>query len=76
KNHHTKLFKAGGRPENVPPGTVVDTKVVHPRNYDFYMCAHNGAIGTSRPAHYNVLLDEIGFSPDDLQKLVHSLSYV
>ncbi|KAI3845014.1 hypothetical protein MKW92_027683 [Papaver armeniacum] len=76
KNHHTKLFKAGGCPENVPPGTVVDTKVVHPRNYDFYMCAHNGAIGTSRPAHYNVLLDEIGFSPDDLQKLVHSLSYV
>ncbi|KAI3969697.1 hypothetical protein MKX01_020258 [Papaver californicum] len=76
KNHHTKLFKAGGRPENFPPGTVGDTKVVHPRNYDFYMCAHNGAIGTSRPAHYNVLLDEIGFSPDDLQKLVHSLSYV
>ena len=25
-------------------GTVVDTKVVHPRNYDFYMCAHAGMI--------------------------------
>lgn len=25
-------------------GTVVDTKVVHPRNYDFYMCAHAGII--------------------------------
>ncbi|KAG8640547.1 hypothetical protein MANES_13G066164v8 [Manihot esculenta] len=32
--------------------------------------------GTSRPAHYHVLLDEIGFSPDDLQSLIHSLSYV
>ncbi|XP_052208551.1 protein argonaute 16 [Diospyros lotus] len=75
KNHHTKLFQAGAR-ENVPPGTVVDTKIVHPRNYDFYMCAHAGLMGTSRPAHYHVLLDEIGFSPDDLQNLVLSLSYV
>ncbi|CAJ2636795.1 unnamed protein product [Trifolium pratense] len=32
--------------------------------------------GTSRPTHYHVLLDEIGFSPYDLQELVHSLSYV
>lgn len=76
KNHHTKLFQAGGGTENVPPGTVVDTKIVHPRNYDFYMCAHAGMIGTSRPAHYHVLLDEIGFSPDELLNLVHSLSYV
>ncbi|XP_077215045.1 protein argonaute 16-like [Tasmannia lanceolata] len=75
KNHHTKLFQSGS-PDNVPPGTVVDTKIVHPRNYDFYMCAHFGMIGTSRPTHYHVLLDEIGFSPDELQKLVHSLSYV
>ncbi|KAK9133191.1 hypothetical protein Scep_012719 [Stephania cephalantha] len=75
KNHHTKLFLANGS-NNVPPGTVVDTKVVHPRNYDFYMCAHAGMLGTSRPVHYHVLLNEIGFSPDELQKLVHDLSYV
>ncbi|XP_007049194.2 PREDICTED: protein argonaute 16 [Theobroma cacao] len=75
KNHHTKLFQANA-PENVPPGTVVDAKIVHPRNYDFYMCAHAGMIGTSRPAHYHVLFDEIGFAPDDLQNLIHSLSYV
>ncbi|KAL5716047.1 Protein argonaute 16 [Ranunculus cassubicifolius] len=75
KNHHTKLFQAND-PNNVPPGTVVDTGIVHPKNYDFYMCAHNGMIGTSRPAHYHVLLDEIGFSTDALQNLVHSLSYV
>ncbi|ESW13558.1 hypothetical protein PHAVU_008G206600 [Phaseolus vulgaris] len=75
KNHHTKFFQAGS-PDNVPPGTVIDSKICHPRNYDFYMCAHAGMIGTSRPAHYHVLLDEIGFSADDLQELVHSLSYV
>ncbi|ESQ51884.1 hypothetical protein EUTSA_v10016224mg [Eutrema salsugineum] len=75
KNHHTKLFQARGH-ENVPAGTVVDTKIVHPTNYDFYMCAHAGIIGTSRPAHYHVLLNEIGFSPDDLQNIIHCLSYV
>ncbi|ERM95372.1 hypothetical protein AMTR_s00008p00203090 [Amborella trichopoda] len=75
KNHHTKLFQKDSD-TNVPPGTVVDSVICHPRNYDFYMCAHNGPIGTSRPAHYHVLMDEIGFRPDDLQNLVHSLSYV
>jgi hypothetical protein len=32
--------------------------------------------GTTRPTHYHVLHDELGFSADDLQELVHSLSYV
>ncbi|XP_071732448.1 protein argonaute 4-like [Rutidosis leptorrhynchoides] len=75
KNHHTKFFQPGS-PDNVPPGTVIDNKVCHPRNNDFYMCAHAGMIGTTRPTHYHVLYDEIGFSADDLQELVHSLSYV
>ncbi|CAL4964194.1 unnamed protein product [Urochloa decumbens] len=75
KNHHTKFFIPGD-PNNVPPGTVVDNKICHPRNYDFYMCSHAGMIGTTRPTHYHILHDEIGFTPDDLQELVHSLSYV
>ncbi|WZZ21880.1 hypothetical protein YC2023_123267 [Brassica napus] len=75
KNHHTKFFQAEG-PGNVPPGTIIDSKICHPRNNDFYLCAHNGMIGTTRPTHYHVLYDEIGFSTDDLQQLVHSLSYV
>ncbi|KAM3413438.1 hypothetical protein ACQJBY_004554 [Aegilops geniculata] len=75
KNHHTRFFQTNS-PENVPPGTVVDKQVCHPKNFDFYMCAHAGMIGTSRPTHYHVLHDEIGFSGDELQEFVHSLSYV
>ncbi|XWS74255.1 hypothetical protein CRYUN_Cryun02cG0199900 [Craigia yunnanensis] len=75
KNHHTKFFQQGS-PDNVPPGTVIDNKICHPKNNDFYLCAHAGMIGTTRPTHYHVLLDQIGFSTDDLQELVHSLSYV
>ncbi|XP_061993550.1 protein argonaute 4A-like [Rosa rugosa] len=76
KRHHTKFFQAGGSSDNVPPGTIVDNKVCDPRNNDFYLCSHAGMIGTSRPTHYHVLYDELGFSADDLQDLVHSLSYV
>lgn len=28
----------------VVTGTVIDNKVCHPRNNDFYMCAHAGMI--------------------------------
>ncbi|ESQ42138.1 hypothetical protein EUTSA_v10012624mg [Eutrema salsugineum] len=75
KNHHIKFFQAGC-PDNVPPGTIIDNKICHPRNNDFYLCAHAGMIGTTRPTHYHVLFDQIKFSTDDLQELVHSLSYV
>ncbi|CAH2072238.1 unnamed protein product, partial [Thlaspi arvense] len=75
KKHHTKFFQ-GNRPENVPAGTIIDSKICDPRNNDFYLCAHAGLLGTTRPTHYHVLFDQIGFSTDDLQELVHSLSYV
>ncbi|KAM2156159.1 hypothetical protein ACFX1R_041888 [Malus domestica] len=75
KNHHTKFFQTGS-PHNVPPGTIIDRTVCHPTNNDFYLCAHAGMIGTTRPTHYHVLLDQLGYSADDLQELVHSLSYV
>ncbi|XP_009763095.1 protein argonaute 4B-like isoform X2 [Nicotiana sylvestris] len=76
RRHHTKLFQPDSS-ENIPPGTVVDTKICHPLyNNNFYMCANAARVGTSRPSHYFVLLDEIGFSSDDAQELVHCLCYV
>ena len=32
--------------------------------------------GTSRPTHYHVLLDEIGFTADEIQKLTYSLCFL
>ncbi|OEL33433.1 Protein argonaute MEL1, partial [Dichanthelium oligosanthes] len=82
KRHHTRLFpEVHGRRDltdrsgNILPGTVVDTSICHPSEFDFYLCSHAGIQGTSRPTHYHVLYDENHFSADALQMLTNSLCY-
>ncbi|KAL1542008.1 protein argonaute 4A-like [Salvia divinorum] len=75
RRHHTKFFEAD-LGANVPSGTIVDSKVCDVQCTNFYMCPHTARIGTSRPTHYHVLVDEIGFTSDDLQELIHSSSYM
>ncbi|KAL3529418.1 hypothetical protein ACH5RR_008740 [Cinchona calisaya] len=82
KRHHTRLFannhndrNAVDRSGNILPGTVVDSKICHPTEFDFYLCSHAGIQGTSRPAHYHVLWDENNFTADGLQSLTNNLCY-
>ncbi|PPS20163.1 hypothetical protein GOBAR_AA00410 [Gossypium barbadense] len=70
------IFRDGGSPDNVLHGTVIENKVSHPKNNDFYLGTHAGMIGITRQTHYHVLLDQARFSADDLQEFVHSLSYM
>ncbi|XP_003561331.2 protein argonaute 14 [Brachypodium distachyon] len=80
KRHHTRLFpevhgKQCDKSGNILAGTVVDTNVCHPTEFDFYLCSHAGIQGTSRPTHYHVLFDENHFSADELQLLTNNLCY-
>ncbi|XP_057508377.1 protein argonaute 7-like [Actinidia eriantha] len=84
KRHHTRLFPKETDPsstqnqvfdENIPPGTVVDSVITHPREFDFYLCSHWGVKGTSRPTHYHVLWDENKFTSDEFQKVVYNLCF-
>uniref|UniRef100_A0A2N9G2L5 Piwi domain-containing protein n=1 Tax=Fagus sylvatica TaxID=28930 RepID=A0A2N9G2L5_FAGSY len=79
KRHHTRLFPVDGqqtdRSGNIQPGTVVDTSICHPTEFDFYLNSHAGIQGTSRPTHYHVLYDENNFSADSLQVLTNNLCY-
>ncbi|KAL6633239.1 hypothetical protein ACP70R_025910 [Stipagrostis hirtigluma subsp. patula] len=82
KRHHTRLFAHNhndknsiDRSGNILPGTVVDSKICHPTEFDFYLCSHAGIKGTSRPAHYHVLWDENNFTADALQTLTNNLCY-
>ncbi|KAL5699183.1 Protein argonaute mel1 [Ranunculus cassubicifolius] len=82
KRHHTRLFAADHKDRNtmdksgnILPGTVVDTEICHPSEFDFYLCSHAGIQGTSRPTHYHVLYDENKFSVDQMQTLTNNLCY-
>ncbi|KAK3319908.1 ribonuclease H-like domain-containing protein [Cercophora scortea] len=79
KRHHIRFFPSGAqdgdRNSNPFPGTLVDREVTHPFHYDFYLCSHVAIQGTARPVHYNVILDEIKWKPEDLQKMIYHQCY-
>ncbi|XP_041027894.1 protein argonaute 2-like [Juglans microcarpa x Juglans regia] len=79
KRHQTRFFPESARDGcstgNVSPGTVVDTIIVHPFEFDFYLCSHFGSLGTSKPTHYHVLWDDHRFTSDQLQKLIYELCF-
>ena len=73
KRHHAKFFpfqsefldKSG----NIVPGTVIDSNITLPGEFDFYLASHPGLQGTSKPSYYHVLHDENNFTADTLQTL-------
>jgi eukaryotic translation initiation factor 2C len=79
RRHNTRFFaknhKDADRSGNLQAGLVVDKSVTHPYAFDFFLQAHAGLVGTARPTHYICLIDELGTTPDQLQKLCNSLSY-
>ena len=80
KRHHTRFYptdqSAADRLGNPKPGTVVDQGVTSVYAFDFFLQAHGGLQGTTRPTHYYVVHDEIGFAADQLQRLTNDVSYL
>jgi len=79
KRHHTRFFplnKQADRSGNCLAGTLVESAITHPTEFDFYLQSHPGLQGTSRPTHYHVLHDDNKFTPDALQSLTYKLCYL
>ncbi|CAG8461331.1 16740_t:CDS:10, partial [Acaulospora morrowiae] len=80
KRHHIRFFpldkKDADRTGNCLPGTVVESTITHPFEFDFYIQSHAGLQGTSRPTHYYILYDENQFSADGIQALSYNLCYL
>lgn len=80
KHHRIRFFPSPGgycdRSGNVPAGLVIDSEITGPVEYDFYLQSHRTEPGTSRPAHYNVLLDQNNLMPDHLQRLSFALCHI
>ncbi|KAF2651296.1 Piwi-domain-containing protein [Lophiostoma macrostomum CBS 122681] len=80
KRHHTRFYPShvndtDGRTWNPKPGTVVDRGVTGEKLFDFFLLAHQGLQGTSKPAHYVVIKDDNKLGADQLQSLTHNLCY-
>ncbi|SPO05231.1 related to argonaute like post-transcriptional gene silencing protein QDE-2 [Cephalotrichum gorgonifer] len=81
KRHHVRFFpKEGDRASadkngNPLPGTLVERDVTHPHHWDMYLCSHVAIQGTARPVHYHVLVDEVGWKPEELQRLIYEQCY-
>jgi hypothetical protein len=80
KRHHARLFpmkpEEADRSGNCIAGTVVDSVITHPTEFDFYLQSHGGLQGTSRPTLYHVLRDDNGFKSDEFQELTFRLCHV
>ncbi|KAF9951047.1 eukaryotic translation initiation factor 2C, 2 [Mortierella alpina] len=80
KRHHARFFplrpQDGDRTGNCTAGTVVDTTIVHPFEFDFFLQSHGGLQGTSRPSRYYVLHDDNRFTSDELQDLSYKLCHL
>ncbi|KAI1826647.1 Piwi domain-containing protein [Xylaria intraflava] len=81
KRHHIRFFPkpndrtSGDRNGNPLPGTLVEHDATHPHHFDFYLCSHAAIQGTARPVHYQVIHDEVGVTPDLLQKMIYHQCY-
>ncbi|KAG0229804.1 hypothetical protein BGW42_001330 [Actinomortierella wolfii] len=80
KRHRVRFFpmhrEDADRMGNCRAGTVIDTDVVHPTEFDFYLQSHASIQGTSRPTHYHVLYDENNFTADQLQDFTYKLCHL
>jgi len=77
KRVSTRLFHAQrGNYTNPPPGTIVDTAVVRPEWYDFFLISQSVRQGTVTPTHYNVISDDTGLKPDHFQRLTYKLCHL
>ncbi|KAH9066792.1 Piwi-domain-containing protein [Lactarius vividus] len=80
KRHHLRFFQGAGpnirdKTGNIYGGLVVDKEVANPHKMDFYLQSHPGLKGTSRPSHYVVLYNKLGFSIDIIQQISYFLCH-
>jgi len=79
KRHHfrSQCTDQTSRDSNPPAGTLVDDLlVVDEGQPNFYLYSHKALAGTARPTHYQLLLDETGFTRDQLAHFTYALCHL
>ena len=62
--------------ENIPVGTLVDSKITNKEKYDFYLNSADSRQGTCSPTHYTVLYDDTELTAIQIYKLTYYLTYL
>jgi eukaryotic translation initiation factor 2C len=80
KRHHTRLYPISeadmeGEGNHCKPGTVVDTTITTPYFKEFFLQSHSGLKGTTKPAHYFVVADDVNWDIADLASFVSQLEH-
>ncbi|KAH9040357.1 ribonuclease H-like domain-containing protein [Lactarius pseudohatsudake] len=74
KRHHLRFFQGPG--PNIKDKTGIYMAVANPHKMDFYLQSHPGLKEvTSRPSHYVVLYNKLGFSIDIIQQISYFLCH-
>lgn len=76
KRHHARFFRMPNdkaKHRNFDGGICVNSDVIAPRHFNFYLQSHNSPLATARNAHYVVLKNDSNYSPKDLHDVVRQV---
>lgn len=81
KRHHTRFFPDPKKPtndcnNNVKPGTVVDSVIVDPQKWQFFMVSHISMKGVAKPTKYCVIHDDANLTNRELQVFTNNLCHL
>ncbi|KAK0406431.1 hypothetical protein QR680_018567 [Steinernema hermaphroditum] len=81
KTHHLRMYPAQIKAEdkapfqNVKPGTVVDSRIVHPKFPEFFLTSHQTLQGTANTPRYNILVDDAAVPIHEHEMTAYAWSY-
>ncbi|RHZ83861.1 hypothetical protein Glove_87g183 [Diversispora epigaea] len=81
KRHHARFVPVNDEDAdpnggNCLPGTVIDTGIVVPQYFTFFLQSHASHLGTARSTYYHVIRNGGNFSRDEMYKLTYKLCFL
>ncbi|KAI1608550.1 Piwi domain-containing protein [Exophiala viscosa] len=65
-----------GDNENPLPGCLVTDRITYGYGQDFFLVSQRAIQGTARPTHYNILVNEPGYTLEQIAETTHHLCYL
>ncbi|TGO53459.1 hypothetical protein BOTNAR_0295g00060 [Botryotinia narcissicola] len=79
KRHHARFYPLVLEPgdPNLGAGTIIDSVVVTPNHFSFYLQSHCSPIGTAKSTQYVVIYDDQNYKtePKDIMNITNKLCY-